>query len=151
MSLVSDAVSAVATPIKPYLLAIKIAAIVGAVSLIGFLSWRVHVDGQQIGALKVTVAQAQADNKADMNTINQLRDANAEWVAQDAANKAKIDELTTALSDQQHSLDASRLSVQNAQSAETAPSQVSLRSTRIDGADDQLAQRLRNESAANSH
>jgi hypothetical protein len=151
MSLISSAVSAVATPIKPYLLAIKIAAIAGAASLIVFLSWRVHVDGQQIGSLKETVLQARADNVSDMTTINQLKTANEQWATQLAVNQEKIDELTQQLSDQQHDLSVARNNVAAAQESENTSADIGLRSVRIDGVDDQLAQRLRSESLSNAH
>lgn len=151
MSLVGDAVSVASTPLKPYLLAIKIAVIAGAATLVAFLSWRVHVDAQQIGALKVTVAQAKLDNISDLSTINQLKQANEQWVLKDQANEVAINELSSQLVSNNDALVVSRRDVTQQQTAEVSPQQIALRNIRIDTADFELVQRLRRESAANSH
>lgn len=140
--------SSVTTAVNPYLLYVKIGIAALVLGLILFLGWRDHSLGQQVGALKQTVKQAQADNAADVATIKQLSDANSKWVAQDAANKEALDELNSKLAGQATDLAGVRARLKVAQSTETTPAAVSLRSTRIDTVDPALAQRLRAEAAA---
>lgn len=106
MAIVSSLLSAVSSVASPYLLYIKLAAIVGVGLLIGGLYWYGQHEAEAVTSLNQQLGVAQKTIADDQANIKELETANSAWSAAFATFENKLKDQGAALKSAEAAKDA---------------------------------------------